>query len=213
MGCISCNENCSDAFTKELDIEDKSLDKQQIVVIIVAAKSLLATQIAVDKHLEYEISKFLVIEQLKISAKVLKPRVIYQAICNSNANYKFHMNSFVQFETGEKSPLYKKMREVKLDGDEGLQQGKVYYLFVESFEELFEPSQSNVQKSDTSGRFKRINFSWKKKSTKSVESSDNSDRVTLDRKFRYSILNSMQTIKEVDSINTSTFNHSLNTYV
>lgn len=133
MGCINCSDNCSDLYvTKEIEIEEyKEEDKHHIIVILVSAKSLLSNQLRIsnlktinkntntNSYLnEYEISKFDIIEQLKITAKQLKPHVILQAIKNSNPNYKVFINGFCTFERGETSPLYRRINILKVDNSD-----------------------------------------------------------------------------------------------
>lgn len=210
--------------------------KKQIVVIIAAGKSLQNNQYKINNHTEYEVSKFYVVEQMKITAKELKPKAILQAIANSNRNYSFLHNGFCVFSKGEHSILYKQMRIVDVDSNELLLPGILYYLFAENYNEIVEENHSIKDGIMSSPKFKKLNFSWKKQKQeqKSKQNNSNNDHTTSselssdvnsslsnnkkinissvnDRKTKYSIINSMYTIKEVDSFNTSAFNITLNT--
>jgi hypothetical protein len=209
--------------------------KKQIVVIIAAGKSLQNNQFKINDHIEYEVSKFYVVEQMKITAKELKPNAILQAISNSNRHYSFLHNGFSVFSKGEQSILYKKMRIVDVNSNELLLPGVLYYLFAENYNEILEDNTCSKDAVVCSPKFKKLNFYWKKQKqeqkTKQNYSSSNQNpdsselsnsssnqiqkRINIssvnDRKTKYSILNSMHTIKEVDSFNTSAFNITLNT--
>lgn len=276
MGICNCNDWCGGEYVvkaslqetyyhdsiknsslKEKDNEQKEDSKKevfintkkQIVVILVAGKSLYSNEIVVDDHKEYEVSKFYVVEQMKITAKELKPKAIYKAICDSNKDYKFLHKGFCTFSKGEKSPLYKKIEVLDIDNPLFvLVPNKLYYLFADNYNEMVPQDKEktplantlNIINSSENPKFKKLN-SWKKTSRsqrlsgKEDEStpSEFSDNITNiknralkrgvvdrsigissveDRKTRCSIINSMYTIKEVDSIhNTSALNITLNT--
>lgn len=223
MGCSICTEACAEkSITQELEESfNRSVDKHQIVVIIALKSSLLKNMTTVDNHSEYQVSRFTVIEQLKITAKSLKSKTIYNAIQNSNNSYRYSANSFYNFLISGTSPLYKQMTEVSCEANDSLQPGKVYYLFIEGDEDIEREIKDEFTKKKGELKFKRLSFSWKNQKDAAVQNvsvastnSDTSDpsKVVLDRKYRYSIVNSMQTIKEVDSFNTSTINHSLSNF-
>jgi len=238
-------------------------NKKQIVVIIVAAKSLTSNEIKVKDHEEYEVSKFYVVEQMKITAKELKPKAIFNAISNSNKSFSFLHNGFCVFTKGDhQSPLYKKLEVISIESSTLLTHEKLFYLFANNFNDFVVTNDTNTRgltnnlvsslntEKNNAPKFKKLNFSWKKPSrgnknpinstelNKEGENSQNSDRNNKegkntdsinnlpnskitdkkigianinDRKIKYSILNSMQTIKEVDSFNTSAFNVTMNT--
>lgn len=228
------NKNGNNLNSKEISINSNK--KLQIVVIIVAGKSLSLNEVLIKDHYEYEVSRFYVIEQMKITAKELKPKAIIQAICNSNKSYSFVHNGFCVFYKGDTSLLYKKMRIIDIESNEILLPGNLYYLFADNYNEFVSDSKAtNSQGILTNPKFKKLNFTWKKQrdESKSKSNSTNNDLTTSsensdvsglfnskkidispinDRRTRYSIINSMCTIKEVDSIhNTSAFNVTINT--
>lgn len=223
MGCNMYTDSCADkTATQELEESfSKPNDKHQIVVIIALKSSLTKNQILINGHKEYEISRFIIIEQLKITAKSLKPKTIFTAIQNSNSSYFYPNTCFYSFFDSGASPLFKQITEISIDSDEVLEAGKVYYVFIEG-DEFLEKENKEIlgKKKKDELRFKRLSFSWKNKRdgaqnmSLASTNSDTSDpnKVVLDRKYRYSIVNSMQTIKEVDSFNTSTINHSLSNF-
>ena len=214
MGCGICTNVISDLnFTTELDNTLTNRSKQQIIVIIVSGKSLSKNQIFVKDHHEYEVSKFQVIEQLKISAKQLKPKVIFNAICSSNKQYDFIIQGFTIFNQGDQQILYKKMQQIDLESNEYLIEGKVYYLFVDNTDADLDEREANL-KYDAISRFKKVNYAWKnnklfKNNTNRSNVEEEVNGKGFEKKLRYSFVNSMQTIKEVDSFNTSTFTHSV----
>ena len=128
-GSDSMNEN---AKNESINI----VKKQQIVVIIVTGKSYYSTQITVNDHIEYEVSKFYVVEQMKITAKELKPNAIFQAIISSNKSYRFIHQGFCIFSKGDQGPLYKKMTLIKIDSNDKLLPGNLYYIFAENFNDI-----------------------------------------------------------------------------
>jgi len=239
----------SDAKTTDNTILNPT--KKQIVVILVAAKSFYSNQILVDEHFEYEVSRFFVVEQMKITAKELKPKSIFNAISNSNKNYNFLHQGFCIFMKGDHpSPLYKKMELIDSESEIFLTPQNLYYIFATNFDDMIKEQNTGnslLSSSLKDPKFKKLNTNWKKVGRKSKSknattsgredsSSDYSEinqnqresginnlpasKITdkkigiqqvNDRRTRYSILNSMHTIKEVDSFNTSAFNVTLNT--
>lgn len=223
----------SQICSSKLGINITSNKKQQIIVIIVAGKSLIENEIVYNDHTEYQISKFYVVEQMKITAKELRPKAILQAISNSNKNYSFLHNGFSLFLKGDGSFLYKRMRIIDGDSSEMLLAGNLYYLFADNYNDML------IENNDSGGvmnspDLKKLRFSWKKPRQESKSKSNsfindhttgsdlsesslinNQKKINIssvnDRKTKCSIISSMYTIKEVDSFNTSAFNVTLNT--
>lgn len=230
MGCSICNHYISDLhLTTNLENIDISIKKQQIIVIIISDSSFESNKRQVNDHFEYEISKFDVLEQLKISAKHPKPDLIFKAISNSTHSFVFKDPCFYQFIQGDENILLKRPVKTELTDEVSLIEGGIYYLkgrfYINNmlynginsvngigFDYTNEMSSLSMVNNKDNVKFKKIGHSKgrfiKSKYTKPCFDDDNCSSSEKQFSKRRSLLNSMYTIKEVDSFNTSVYNQS-----
>lgn len=194
------NKN-NDVYIKEI--------KQNLVILIVTSNSLENCKVKINENeIEYQISNFYVIEQMKINAKVLTPKAIYEAILASNKNYSFLHDGFVYFTPGS-SPLYKKFNIVNNESSSKLIMNTLYYMFNTNYDHYLDEYLKRNNSKNFKKSFDQILYSDGTTKRSSIDKFSENYKSGLENRIqnKYKKLsnakNKFETIGELDSINSS----------
>lgn len=212
---INSDDNNGNLVKSNLfDNENKNnKTKQNLIILIVASNSLENCKININEsEIEYQISNFYVIEQMKINAKILTPKTIYDAILVSNKDYTFLHEGFVYFTQGS-SPLYKKFNIINNESSQKLIPSTLYYMFNTNYDhflyEHLKKCNSNKHMKRSFDNLLKIEGNFHKSNNPSLEKFSDSYNTGIENRIRnkYQKLSNnkskFETIGELDSINSS----------